>query len=491
MQSFAQFITESTKFDISQFPLASKTPGFQSYLDTINTSLDAKEIPNTVYTELKYALNGIKWPLLKLSSSNSAVRDTMEHSVWLKLHNTWEEIFNWNSDLELHTATGKLKKAEAWLAKNRNTADSAVIEHAEGYIKMAKEMALLGDAMATLKPMIVKRKIKSDAEKAADKKAGYQAPIAANESVRKVNDVLTKMTTQLMPNLIKTIEQNYERDLARFRAIADSPEAFATILNAKYNDRDAQNKKKLLNSTASQFGIKIVHPYGIKRDQPPTVEYPDNLPMRITTKATNAAEFVRDGFLHKNVAKLASILEAKGKLKGDPELRGLNYHNGIFAGDMQVNFADNSSFRVRNQIVFVYNPHDGTYFARFPTTFHDAILPTGVRMPGQPSEKEMNTDFVTASPLSEQNDPEFFAPEPEKWDAKKCAQLVDRPGRDSMGSQLPKGDLYGFRLGKERFNGGIVIDGKWYQGIDHPAPILAPGYSLKNIPSWGWRIVRG
>ena len=42
-------------------------------------------------------------------------------------------------------------------------------------------------------------------------------------------------------------------------------------------------------------------------------------------------------------------------------------------GDMFFEFADNSSFKTTNKIVLVVN-QNGTYFYRFPTTFHDIVL---------------------------------------------------------------------------------------------------------------------
>ena len=45
-------------------------------------------------------------------------------------------------------------------------------------------------------------------------------------------------------------------------------------------------------------------------------------------------------------------------------------------GPFEVRFKDSSSLRLRNAAVFVVN-HYGTHFNRFPTTFHDVVMPNG------------------------------------------------------------------------------------------------------------------
>jgi len=75
-------------------------------------------------------------------------------------------------------------------------------------------------------------------------------------------------------------------------------------------------------------------------------------------------------------------------------------------GEFEARFKDGSSFRLRNEVVFVVN-HYGTEFNRFPTTFHDVTLPGGKPM-SSPSEERMHTVFApgaVAAPAQEEPAP--------------------------------------------------------------------------------------
>ena len=79
-------------------------------------------------------------------------------------------------------------------------------------------------------------------------------------------------------------------------------------------------------------------------------------------------------------------------LKGKPKILSASARRGALEGDVFIEFADGSNFRVTNKIVVKFTTF-GRPFPQFPTTFHDVILPNGARM-SQPSEERMNTVFV-------------------------------------------------------------------------------------------------
>lgn len=85
----------------------------------------------------------------------------------------------------------------------------------------------------------------------------------------------------------------------------------------------------------------------------------------------------------------------------------------------------------------------------------------------------------------------------ETWDSKKCQTLANRVAKDGMGTPYPfKGYLYFGELGHSvfgisvRYNGGKVIDGKWWQGEEWQLPELPPEYQIICVPCWGYRIVK-
>jgi hypothetical protein len=80
------------------------------------------------------------------------------------------------------------------------------------------------------------------------------------------------------------------------------------------------------------------------------------------------------------------------------------------------------------------------------------------------------------------------------WNASKCKRLANRTARDGLGTKHHyKGHIYAGELGfigGVRYNGGCVINGRWYQGEEHKLPILAKGFKFVIVPTWGYRIVK-
>lgn len=82
------------------------------------------------------------------------------------------------------------------------------------------------------------------------------------------------------------------------------------------------------------------------------------------------------------------------------------------------------------------------------------------------------------------------------WDAAKCAKMVKKRLKDGCGTKNPwpgyigSGQINGGGYGRIRYNGGIVIDGEWYQGTIRHLPIVAEGYEVIERLTWGWYIVK-
>ena len=78
----------------------------------------------------------------------------------------------------------------------------------------------------------------------------------------------------------------------------------------------------------------------------------------------------------------------------------------------------------------------------------------------------------------------------EVWDLKRCGKAAKYAPKDHWGNRPPKGiivaDSASMPLyGKRRYNGGIVIDGEWYEGTDNPYPLVPPPYGLFWLSAWG------
>jgi len=90
----------------------------------------------------------------------------------------------------------------------------------------------------------------------------------------------------------------------------------------------------------------------------------------------------------------------------------------------------------------------------------------------------------------------IYQHKPENWNAATCAKKAKHLAKDGLGTPYPFRGYIGSSasrpsaFGVERYNGGIVINGKWYEGENRPLPILAKGFKIVVVPTWGWRIVK-
>lgn len=79
------------------------------------------------------------------------------------------------------------------------------------------------------------------------------------------------------------------------------------------------------------------------------------------------------------------------------------------------------------------------------------------------------------------------------WDKAKCEKAAKYIAKDGIGTPYHfKGYLGSFATiggyGITRYNGGTVINDKWYQGINRPLPIIHEDFEIVKRPSWGWQI---
>ena len=84
----------------------------------------------------------------------------------------------------------------------------------------------------------------------------------------------------------------------------------------------------------------------------------------------------------------------------------------------------------------------------------------------------------------------------EVWDAATCEKNAKHLAKDGLGTPYPFRGYIGSSAtipaayGVTRYNGGTVINGQWYEGIRRPLPVLAKGFAIVVVPSWGWQIVK-
>ena len=93
------------------------------------------------------------------------------------------------------------------------------------------------------------------------------------------------------------------------------------------------------------------------------------------------------------------------------------------------------------------------------------------------------------------NAPLFQHPQ-ETWDKKKCDNLSRRRYVDGYGMKHHRRGYIGCAtscppsFGEVRYNGGCVRNDVWWQGENRPLPIVAEGFEIVYVLTWGWYIQR-
>ncbi|WP_027234370.1 hypothetical protein [Leisingera caerulea] len=258
-----------------------------------------------------------------------------------------------------------------------------------------EEISPLMELMAHCKTITVKRQPKAEEPRPSEV---YSAPTASGTAMGQVNDALNAVTKEARDHLASLICAREERVLNRYlKAVSDnmqpeegkrqlrdfSPYAFARQIG--HGQASADLRKPLEALTQHRFdGDKKIVVYEARDD------FRDILQERSVKQADELCA----AFIDRNLAKLASIVGAKGNFSGIEVIGHAPNPAGMDAR-LRVNFDDGSHFEARTSVVWSASPL-GTPFTRFPVTFHYVVTPDG-EMTRKMSQKQMNEDFIAAS----------------------------------------------------------------------------------------------
>jgi len=113
----------------------------------------------------------------------------------------------------------------------------------------------------------------------------------------------------------------------------------------------------------------------------------------IKKMAQDAADQLIDGFIYKNTGKIAYVIYKKNNMKG-VKLDNVRLGQGKVECDLHFEFKDGSRFTATSSVVSSVSKH-GKWFYRYPTTFHNVILPDGKKL-STPSEQKMEEVFAVS-----------------------------------------------------------------------------------------------
>lgn len=332
-----------------------------------------EEIPNAVLGDMRNVLSDlVRNGYAKLVDVHYDHHATPPQPAFL------DELY-WTVNKDLHTVNSTEKKVEKLKKQFPEMVDHPVSEALKTLFSEAKILSEVGQF---LKDHAVKRVIKTDEEREAEAK--YVPPMADKASEALVRGVLITIANESYEHIKSSLTSYYVGVFDR-----------ALEKSAK----DPGNRERSLSPTENR--MLAVHARRSSRSEPYT-PYPNRVAAldAIGAEAEKEAISIREQFVVKNLRKIASIVDKKGGLNGVDEIeRKLDI--GGLEGRLRFSFNDGSSFEANNSVVSVVNSH-GTFFQRFPLTFHNIVstnaeavseLKKGQTLLAKRSEEWMNNTF--------------------------------------------------------------------------------------------------
>jgi hypothetical protein len=276
---------------------------------------------------------------------------------------------------------GKLRKAEIAYDKTKNEHTKAFLSW---YLTVLRELAPIQQMMDIMKTRVFKRQPKPP-ETRQQKFHNAKLTMAKLKSGPTVTKALTDLTDSL--------KGDYEEETYKWNL--DWVERFDSISDDEYWDNYYDRATRTMSDQV--YSLPVWDRTGAPSPQQKSLLRPRlkrNYKSIVRQMAKDEAERMQQDFLIKNVNKLVTIIDAKkANLAGDPQILKAEVLKQSFTGEIKFVFDDNSSFIVRNKVIWKRSQY-GKSFNQYPTTFHDVVMPDGQPM-GMPSEERMNKVFAT------------------------------------------------------------------------------------------------
>lgn len=369
---------------LDRFPLiaptlsARRATQFVSAISAIEQGTLAGSILNKTYKDARSTLNNVfddAWRSIAMDPFIYAWKKTYEMSAA-------EQALESSLGLrpEVHTHKTFVKRIAA------SKLDTAYTKAMQGFLA---ETQTLVDQTLALADKVQKRETKAERET----RESFQPKPVDSVSKAKVRQILTEIAEgarskleaafaaeeRRILNHYLTVELAYTANLPSKPTHYQTPyEYFVRRHKQRSQQRplDAQTVERLLDPSVS-----------VTEKPRARVDAEEQIVNNAKADADQVVRF----FVEKNLAKIVSIVEAKGNLT-TAKVCGDTITTGGLRGSIDFTFADGSRFTVCNSVVYVQNQY-GTQFNRFPLTFHNVRLASGEALK-QPSEKKMNEVFA-------------------------------------------------------------------------------------------------
>ena len=423
MKSFAQFVVETagfTSLSASQFPLigqkinANKKAAkvLESLLATMNKAVADDNLEKKDLTTLQNSYRTLTGMVAKewetkypercpLPGSEGEIVDENKGGLGpirafdleTKYNSLRYDLVNshFHSNFQMHhermiTRENPFKKYGPRWAHCAGLFDGMVHD----WVEVAHEFEFLVNAIGHVATLIPTK-----ARLAA--KAAFNAPKATKDARSLIERVLLRMTDEIKRDLENRCTTRWTNDLEEFFSKAHEDK-----LKHLGRDEETKAKRDAENADLRRRGYRSIQhePHYLESFFPQVCQRGTFHPLPnwknvVQKMAVEQADSMQRGFVDKNISKLASIVERKGNLEGDPKIISIGLSGNaippVVVGELEFNFKDGSSFRVRSKVVwqYRYGQGRGISFTQFPTTFHDAKLPDGKHMVGMPRSEDV------------------------------------------------------------------------------------------------------
>ena len=247
----------------------------------------------------------------------------------------------------------------------------------EAYAEMQKFVDVMMPLCDTIEWMkahtvsaLAKKKEAAEIKKVEDD--SWRKKYVNNKDVKKVIDLLSDTSKEIRGKIFST-------QLKFLEKIVD-------IFNEKKDANNNDYKKIFKNNPfAAQVIMRVFDHRANKLD--------DEYKATLEKMAQSTADEIVDNFVYKNTGKIAYVVFTKNNLKS-VTLSNIKIDSGVVECNLNCHFKDGSSFIATTSVVLSYSKF-GKPFYRFPTTFHEVMLPDGSRLAG-PSEQKMEEVFAIA-----------------------------------------------------------------------------------------------
>ena len=363
--------TEAPKFDTEKFVKDVEAFGYRrtkqlnDVVAKIENALRNGEVLSTAFEDIKYELNSI-------------VKDAFEHYIakpyfYGKGDEIPKEVY-WDIGYvhgvqELKFFPKKLSKASA---------ETKELEVYKEMVRFNETFSPIVAIMQWLKDNKVsaaaKKKEASDAKK--DESNAWMKKYVAHKDVKKVIDLLTDLTKEKRDEIFNN-EFKFLNKMAE--DVVSWVKENEGVRHSKAYDHFAKT-----SPMATFLFTRIVNG---------SMGIDENWKDFTKKMAQEAADDIIDGFIYKNTGKIAFVIYSKNNMK-TVKLDNVHIGQGKVECDLHFEFEDGSRFTATSSVVQASSKH-GKWFYRYPTTFHNVIMPDGKKMTS-PSEQKMEEVFAVS-----------------------------------------------------------------------------------------------